>query len=174
MQDINKIWILLITLSFPNPGMTKGVYQEPDEFIREVFHGSPPEPDRLWISGELKENIKFILGHDPGVLRLRYWIKANRSAWILEEIGKERPITTGIVVNDNQIELIKILIFREIRGWEVRYPFFTDQFKGITLDDGRQLDKSIDGITGATMSVGAVTKLARLALLLHKKVTEKN
>jgi hypothetical protein len=174
MQDIKKFWILLIVLLLPSLGLTKGVYQEPKEFIREVFNNNPPEPEKLWISGDLKENIKFILGHDLGVLRLRYWIKDKRSVWILEEIGKERPITTGIVVNDNQIELIKILIFREIRGWEVRYPFFTDQYKGVTLDDDRKLDKSIDGITGATLSVNAVTKLAKLALLLHKKVMENN
>jgi hypothetical protein len=171
---LKKIIVLLfIALLLPQQLSAKGVYQEPNAFINEIFGNKPPEPGKLWISGELKDDINTILGHDLGVLRLRYWLTGMRSVWILEEIGKERPITTGIVVNENKIELVRILIFREIRGWEVRYPFFTDQFKGLLLDQDWQLDKSIDGITGATLSVNAVTKLARLALLLHKYVTEK-
>lgn len=144
---------------------------EPAAFIDEVFNGNPPEPDKVWISGALKQDMRAILGRDPGVLRMRYWLKDGRSAWILEEIGKERLITTGFVVNAGSIETVRVLIFRETRGWEVRYPFFTDQFKGATLNQDKQLDRSIDGISGATLSVNALTKLARLALLLHHTVT---
>ena len=108
-----------------------------------------------------------------GVLRLRYWMKAGRTVWILEEIGKERPITTGFVVENNEIKKVKILIFRESRGWEVRYPFFTDQFTGASLrGENLELDRAIDGISGATLSVSAVTRLARLALLFHQHVTK--
>ena len=76
------------------------------------------------------------------------------------------------MVNDNRIELVRVLIFRESRGWEVRYPFFTDQFVSVRLDSSGQLDKSIDGISGATLSVIAIKKLTTLALLLHKKVNQ--
>ena len=147
------------------------VYQEPGEFIKGVFSGNPPSAKKLWLTGELKKKVRTILGRDLGVLRLRYWLKQGRSAWILEEIGKERPITTGIVINNGQIEQIKVLVFREVRGWEVRYPFFTDQFDGAVLDSELMLDRPIDGISGATMSVSAVTRLARLALLLHQYVS---
>lgn len=147
------------------------MYQLPDEFINEVFNGNPPDSEKLWIKKELKEKVRQIMGHDLGVLRLRYWQEGERTAWILEEIGKERPITTGVVVNAGSIERIKILIFRESRGWEVRYPFFTDQFKSAVLLEDSELDRSIDGISGATMSVNAVTKLARLALVLDQQVT---
>jgi hypothetical protein len=113
-----------------------------------------------------------IMEHDLGVLRLKYWEKAGRTAWILEEIGKERPITAGIVVNDSKIESINVLVFRESRGWEVRYPFFTDQFSDATLKEDKQLDRHIDGISGATLSVNAMKKMARLALLLHQEVED--
>ena len=93
----------------------------------------------------------------------------SRSAWILEEIGKDKPITVGLVVNNNTLERIRVLIFRESRGWEVRYPFFTDQFRGAGLADEHRLDRHIDGISGATLSVRALEKLARLALYLHGK-----
>lgn len=144
-------------------------YQEPEEFIREVFADDPPKTSMLWVTKELKPGIQEILGHDLGVLRLRYWGVAGRTAWILEEIGKEKPITTGIVVNKGKVELVKVLIFRESRGWEVRYPFFTDQFKGVSLKLDDELDRTIDGISGATLSTRALTKLARLALYLHQQ-----
>lgn len=143
------------------------VYQTPQAFINEVFAGAPPQPARIWIRDELARSARTILGHDLGVLRLVYWGEGTRTAWILEETGKEQPITAGIVVNDGLIETVRVLVFRETRGWEVRYPFFTDQFRGAALADQDHLDRDIDGISGATLSVGALTRMARLALVLH-------
>lgn len=74
------------------------------------------------------------------------------------------------MINDNKIESIKVLAFRESRGWEVRHPFFTDQFSDAALKENKQLDKHIDGISGATLSVKAMTKMARLALFLHQEI----
>jgi hypothetical protein len=139
-----------------------GAYQQPEDFVREAFGGAPPEPSRLWLDSGLQAQIREVLERD-----LRYWGRDRRTAWVLEEIGKEQPITTGIVVEDGKIDQVKVLVFRESRGFEVRYPFFTDQFRGATLREGLDLDREIDGISGATLSVRALTKLARLALLLH-------
>jgi hypothetical protein len=114
--------------------------------------------------------VERILGHSAGALRVRYWSQEGRTAWILEEIGKTEPITTGIVVDKGAIARISVLVYRESRGWEVRYAFFTDQFKGATLTALRELDRNIDGISGATLSVRALTRLARVALLLDAEV----
>jgi FMN-binding domain len=156
--------VLLLGVAFGDQ-----VYQQPDAFLRSVFSGHVPEPRLLWITKDLEPRVKEILGHDLGVLRVRYWQQDGRTAWILEEIGKEQPITTGIVVDKGKIEQLKVLIFRESRGSEVRYPFFTDQFHGAGLADDH-LDRHIDSISGATLSVRAVTKLARLALFLTRQV----
>jgi hypothetical protein len=144
----------------------RGVYQPPAQFIAGSFGGAPPAAQALWLTGAIKSGVHEILGHDLAVLRLRYWEKDGRSAWILDEIGKEEPITVGVVVSDAGIERVRVLEFRESRGDEVRHSFFTDQFTGARLA-GDRLDKPIDGITGATLSVRALTKLARLALYLH-------
>ena len=77
-----------------------------------------------------------------------------------------------MVVNEGVIEDIRVLVFRESRGWEVRYPFFTDQFKTRRLTDDGKLDGHVDGITGATLSVRAMTKMARAALLLDQHARE--
>ena len=146
----------------------KTVYQEPEDFIKEVFAGVTPEVQRLWLKKDLKQKVHSILGHDPGLLRLRYWHDNQRTAWILEEIGKTEPITLGFVINRGVIELTRVLIFRESRGWEIRHPFFTDQYINAGLNSDLELNQQIDGISGATLSVAAANKLARLALLLHQ------
>ena len=145
------------------------VYLAPATFLETAFGGEVPPAQRLWLTGPVKTTVRDILGHDLGSLRIRYWQRGERTAWILEEIGKDQPITTGLVVDAGHLSDVQVLIYRESRGWEVRYPAFTDQFKGAVLDDGMRLDRHIDGITGATMSVDALTRLARLALYFHAR-----
>lgn len=152
-----------------SPASGAEVYLAPEKFLAESFGANVPKPSVLWISGETRDAVEKILGHSAGALRVRYWAREERTAWILEEIGKTEPITTGIVVDKGTVARISVLIFRESRGWEVRYPFFTDQFKGATLASMYELDRSIDGISGATLSVRALTRLARVALLLDAK-----
>lgn len=113
-----------------------------------------------------------MLGHAFGSLRVRYWFNGETSAWILDEIGKELPITIGVAVAQGAIRDVRILEFRESRGWEVRFPFFTDQFREATLRDDGRLDRKIDNITGATLSVKAVTRIARVALVFHDHVAK--
>ena len=54
-------------------------------------------------------------------------------------------------------------------GFQFSRGFFTDQFSGSGLTDDLRLDRTIDGISGATLSVRALKKLARLALYLHEQ-----
>ena len=165
-------WLVAFGCVLPGVAPAQDVYQQPGAFIDEAFAGQPPSPAKLWVRGQLRDEIRDILQRDLKSLRLRYWKREGRSAWILEEIGKDKPITTGLVVNRGAIERLKVLIFREIRGWEVKYPFFTDQFTGVELTAERELDRDIDGITGATLSVNALKRLARLALFLDQHTNE--
>lgn len=165
----------LFSLAFSSAAVAGGVYQEPNDFINEVFDNNPPKAEVLWLDKDLKKQIVSILDHKYKGLRVRYWRQQKKSAWVLDEIGKEKLITTGIVINNRQIEQVKILVFRESRGWEVRHDFFTDQFKQATLKENHRLDKSIDNISGATLSVRAVRKQAQIALLLDQHIsTEKD
>ncbi len=144
----------------------RGVYQSPEDFLQEVFAHRPPPAKVIWLTGEKKQKATEILGHKPDYLRVRYWADENRSAWILEEIGKTEPITVGLVIVEGKIKRLRVLAFRESRGDEVRHDFFTRQFDDVGLKENNRLDRHIDGITGATLSVRALTKLARLALYL--------
>lgn len=148
----------------------QGRYLEPREFLRQAFGGAEPEQRMLWVSAELRASIERIVGHRFTLLRIRYWQAQGHTAWILDEIGKEEPITIGISVVDGAVGLVRVLEFRETRGWEVRYPFFTDQYNGAALSSAGRIDKSIDGISGATLSVAAVSRAVQLALMLHEQV----
>jgi hypothetical protein len=154
-----------------------GVYQKPDEFINQVFNNKPPKAEVLWLKKDLKKQITDILDHKYNGLRVRYWQQNKgsnlKSVWVLDEIGKDKPITTGFVINNGQIDLVKVLVFRESRGWEVRHDFFTDQFKQATLKSDYNLSQSIDNISGATLSVRAIRKLAKIALLLDQEISKK-
>ncbi len=144
------------------------IYQEPDAFIAEVF-GARISPKVLWLTKEMKANANAILGHAPAQLRQRYWGDGHRNVWILEETGKEELITAGFVVIDGRIDHVRVLAYRESRGQEVRQPLFLKQFKNAKLARDARLDRDIDGIAGATLSVNAMERMARLALYFDQK-----
>ena len=141
-------------------------YLAPEEFLHQSFGSVVPESNTIWVSGELRKMATAILGHNPSSLRVRYWGDKDRSAWIIDEIGKTEPITFGVTVNQGKIENIKVLAFRESRGWEIKHSFFSKQFLGAGLTGAQQLNKNIDGISGATLSVKAMTNVSRLVLYL--------
>ena len=171
---LKKLPLLLIPALLCTTLLAEAVYQEPDDFLNEAFSGEVPEPGLIWLSGQRKEFVKQLLGHRYSSLRVRYWRQNARTAWVLEEIGKDLPITIGLVVNDGQLEQIKVLVFRESRGWEIRHPFFTDQFKNAQLEADNTLDRDIDGISGATLSVRAMKKMAKLALFLDAELRKQD
>lgn len=146
---------------------------KPQSYVQRAFNGSPPAVKSLWLIGTIKTDIKKILGHNYHKLRLKYWQKEDKTLWILDEIGKEKYITTGIGVVAGKIVDLSVLVFRESRGWEVKYDFFTQQFNGVAQKSNTQLNKHIDAITGATLSVNSLRKQARMALYLHDKVQAK-
>ena len=150
----------------------EGEYLSATTFLEESFSGDVPDASLIWLTGEKGTTVKEILGHAPPSLRVRYWRKDETTAWILDEIGREKPITAGFVVDNGHIRNVKVLAFRESRGWEIRHEFFTEQFDDAALENGNALDRYIDNITGATMSVSAMKRMARVALYLDSKVRE--
>jgi len=160
--------MIIITMLLPSLVAADSVYETRAEFIARAYHGSSPDPRIAWLSGERKLMVQEILGHDYPALRLRYWCEAGRSAWILDEVGKELPITVGVIIDNDHIENLRVLTYRENRGGEVVTPAFTDQFYGVALEASGALGATIDGISGATLSVQALTRLANMALFLHE------
>jgi hypothetical protein len=169
MQLTRKLahWVFAVFISTPTLLYAASVYETAAEFLNRAFGDTPPEAAVVWLSGERKSSVRQLLGHDYPALRVRSWCRSGRSAWILDEVGKELPITVGIIVDKDYISSLRVLTYRENRGGEVATPSFTDQFNGVALDGSDTLNTKIDGISGATLSVQALIRLAGMALYLH-------
>jgi hypothetical protein len=161
------MFVAAIAGVLPGLASDRGVFQEPAAFLDEAFAGDVPAISRLWIRREMFADVRRIMGGRLPALRVRYWARDDRIAFVMDQVGKEKPITIGVVLRGGAIERLRILAFRESRGGEVRRPAFTDQFAGLQLTPDLALDHRVDGISGATMSVSAVQRVARLALYLR-------
>jgi hypothetical protein len=167
MRALRLLAVAAVLLCAAAPARADDIYQSPNAFLAEAFPALPA-PVLLDITPAMRGDIERILGHTYRAQRVRTWREGGRSVWILEEIGKYRPITVGLIVNDGAVEALRVLIYRESHGWEVRHDFFTAQFKGMTLNENNRLSARVDGISGATLSVNALQNLARLALYFDK------
>lgn len=174
MRSTLFLWLLILsTQLLPLSGQAKEIDQQ--DFINGIFTSNPEKIKlkKIWLTGTKKATVKSILGHPYHKLRVSYWIHPdypNETIWILHEIGKEKMIDVGIAIKDQKIKKLRILKFRESRGWEVRLPFFTKQFDQNSLSTDYKLTKRVDSISGATLSYRAVTKLARMALFLDQQL----
>ncbi len=141
-----------------------------EQFLQQQFNHQPPKPARLWVKAEMQANISQILNRPAKKLNYRYWQAQGKTIWLLDEIGKERDITTAVVIKNQQIAAIKVIVYRESRGGEVQVSWFNEQFVG--AQNGANWQREIDSISGATLSVNAMKKQAELALYLSQQLVQ--
>jgi Na+-translocating ferredoxin:NAD+ oxidoreductase RnfG subunit len=142
----------------------RAVFPEADSF----------EPRKIVSTPELRAEALKLIGRRPSIWEPFYYAYiAKRGsqrigyAIVCEEIGRDRPITFIVAVTpDGAVKDVAIMIYRESRGGEVRYPGFTGQFKGKRLSDPIQAQRDIRNITGATLSVRAMATGVRKALAI--------
>lgn len=139
-EKVRPVLALLLGIMLLYPGWSMAEeYESRQAFLQRAFiepshletASAPsklPPVQTLWLKPQHKDMAQQILGHPYNGMRVRYWAQGKTSAWILHEIGKERPIRIGIIIDGEKIRDVRILAFEESRGWEVRYPFFTEQF----------------------------------------------
>ena len=161
LQWIGLGFVLVLASPFPLKAET---YLTSQQFVDGAFGANEAKLETLWMTKEVAKQADKILGHTPKQLRQRYWKHGLQTAWILDEIGKEEPITAGFIVESGKIVQASILAYRESRGGEVRHANFLKQYQNVGLLPDNFLNKNIDGISGATLSVRAMGRMARLAL----------
>ncbi len=174
---MNKLLFAYIALSIllstqSTSAFAETEYQSPQAFIEEALAGEVPKPSKLWLVKARAEKAEKILGHQPYQRVQKYWQQGNKTVWILQEIGKVEFITAGFVVEDGKMADMRVLVYRESHGAEVRYKAFLQQYKGAMLKENAFLDRAIDGISGATLSVRSMTRMARLALYYDQLTRE--
>lgn len=80
-------------------------------------------------------------------------------------IGKDQPITFLVAIDPNdRLKDVDILVYREPRGGEVAYEPWRKQFRGKAARDSLAVGRNIRSISGATISVHAVTAGVRRML----------
>lgn len=166
MRELRRPLLALLLCVSAATASAEELVMAPERFLAHAFREQTPSEQIIWLDAPLQSRLRPILRHAYPQARLRYWRAGARSAWVLDEIGKEFPVTAGFVVNAGKIERANLLIYRESRGGEIRFPSFLNQFAGQHLDSGDQLAPDVDGISGATLSVDAMRRMARAALAL--------
>jgi len=144
------------------------LFQAPDAFLSEAFNGAVPAPQVLSLDAAAQSRISAVFGRAFPQARVRYWSQDGRTAWIFDDIGKQgyQPTTSGFVVNaSGQIDVARVLIYKESRGEQVGDAAFLSQLTGAKAN-GATLDAAVDNIAGATLSVKMMVRMARTAIEL--------
>lgn len=149
-------------------------YLKAEDYISAALGKKQEKSKVIWITKDIKPDIRMILRKKIFPLRYRYNRDGNRTVWIVNVVGRTMPITAGITIDDGRIIDLTVLTYRESRGSEIRFPAYSNQFNDVKLNEKLRLSKPINGISGATMSTNAMKKASRLALYLHNKVLEKD
>lgn len=139
----------------------------PEAFLTQAFGSSVPPAQLMELDANKQSQLSAVFGKSYPQSRLRYWKANGKSAWILEDIGKPgyQITTAGFVVKGGAIEAARVLVYRESRGEQVGEASFLKQFDGARLA-GAALDRPIDNISGATLSVQMMQRMARAAIKL--------
>ena len=167
-----KLFIILFSvLNFSNNAFTKQTDAEVD-FLNKVFKNQIPKKERIIVKGENKKKIKTIMGNKYKKRMFSYWQNNNEQVWILNSIGKYKPITAAFITDNCKVKSSHVLVYREQHGYEIKYPAFLLQFKETEIDKALKLNTKIDNISGATLSVNSMKRMAKVALLLSKLSNE--
>jgi len=151
------------------------VYLTKKEAFEIFFPGADKvKREKNWVTPEqLKRVEEITLQEIEPTNRINFYVgikggKAMGYAYLDHQIGKSFPITFMTVMNvDGTVRDVEILVYREPRGWEVRFPPFMDQFTGM---DAESDYRTINTITGATLSVNALRKGVARAAAFYKVI----
>jgi hypothetical protein len=164
---------VVLLLILPQLGWSTTAEQAAQQqFLQQTFGSTLPAVQRLWLTPDMQTKITQLVGAPYQQTVIRYWQdpqEATRLLFILEAIGKEDWITAGFVVQQLAMQNTQVLVYRETRGGEIQSIGFLQQFRQLQMRD-QQLSRHIDGITGATLSVRAMTKMSKLALYFAEQI----
>jgi len=88
-------------------------------------------------------------------------------------IGKSMPITFFVLLDvEGNIISTNIIKYREPYGGSVSNENWNQQFTGKNSSSDFTVGKSVNGISGATISVNSVTKGIRKITLLYEEIKD--
>lgn len=163
---------LLILLLYPLAAAA-AVYLTPKEALTQFFRDSETvisikKPLSDADKAELKKRLGYALDRDSVTFYVgKTGDRIDGYALLDHQIGKTQPITFMTMINpQGKVEQIEVLVYRESHGSEVRQQRFLQQFYQKDLSAPLRRGQDIINISGATMSVNAMTIGVKRALLL--------
>jgi len=139
-----------------------------------AFPGSDQvKREKTWVKDEQRLAIGEICQQTIEDRRFNFYVGKKGSqvlgyALIDHMIGKSFPITFITILNvDGTVRDVEIMVYREPRGWEVKYESFLKQFFGRNAQSDY---REINSITGATLSVRAITRGVSKAAAAYKVI----
>lgn len=148
------------------------VFNGTSDYVKSCFDGEAPKKATMWVFGNLRDNINYVIdGANNTPVPYRYWKSDNRTLRVLNSVARTRPITAGIVVEDEKILDISFLSYRKSSLHEVQSPAHRAQYYGAIITPQNSLDLLINVISDSTLSVNSMKRMARIALLLHNDFT---
>ena len=166
---------VIAALALP-AGAQEGVFLSETEAPHAVF----PDGDRfdrtdITATDAVRERMRARLdGTSPSVWEDHYTMFTAwhgdallGRAFLVEEIGKHRPITFVVGVrSDGRVQDVAVVAYREAYGGEVRNKRFLVQYRGKGSADSVEPYQGITNIAGATLSVEAAGRAVKKALAL--------
>jgi Na+-translocating ferredoxin:NAD+ oxidoreductase RnfG subunit len=150
------------------------VYFTPEQALAIVFPGATEIRERaLELDAAAQQELTGKLGYRPRETRVIFH-QALRGeqvmghAIVMNEVGKSLPITFMVaILPDGQVDQVLLMQFREPRGNEVERAVFRDQYRGKSLPDPIRRGVDIRNVSGATMSVDAMSRGVKRALAFY-------
>jgi hypothetical protein len=151
----------------------EGVFLTETEAPKAVFHDADGFTRReVVVTPERRAEVAGALGGTPPSMWEDRWIvvEAERGgtrlgrAFIVEEIGKHRPITFVVGLRpDRSVEDVAVMAYREAYGGEIASRRFLRQYAGKRPADDLRTPQGITSVAGATLSVEAASRAVRKA-----------
>ena len=167
-----KFFTIIIALTIFNNSAIAKISQQEKVFLDKIFKDNMPEKQRIILKSNNMDQMKKIMGHKYKKRIFSFWKNDNNQVWILNSIGKYKPITAGFVIDNCRIKSSHVITYREQHGYEIKFPSFLLQFTNAEIDSSIDLNVKIDNISAATLSVNSMKRMARAALLLNKLSNE--
>jgi len=166
-----KIFVLIIGIILNITVSASDEILKRDNFLKSSLGVSTvPMHSYIILKDDIESGVSKILGDTYHLPVIKYWKVDNKIAFVLEAIGKHEFITTGFVVENDEISDVKVLVYRENYGYEIKYDYFLNQIKGNKIQNNGKLVKRLANISGATLSVNSMRRLSKLSLFLYSKI----
>ncbi len=160
-----------------SPDFVEEVYLTPDEAVQMVFPaGETVRPEEITLSPQQVRRVERRAGwrlERTTFTVYRGWNGSEPSGFavITEEIGKFKPVTFIVKVTaKGRVEAVEIMVYREAVGREVRRKRFLRQFRRKTAQSPLRINRDIINITGATLSVRAISAGVKRVLCVLDEV----